>query len=435
MGTWGANPFENDSAADFLAECETSASRTVTRALRSVAERKATDFVDIDNGNAAWASCALVALAFGQGDATELDDNVLDVVARLKPKEEQRILALDALAKLQNRTTSELAALWHEGDEGAKFDAAVARLKEQLQAASAGPRELPKPKTGDVIGLPVAQGAGEWVIVQIIGAGEVAVFGGTCFDGKTALARVANDTTHRVPTAVGKLLRRGCLFGNVPVRKELKKTKLYAGESGAIDKYLLATAGARQVRSGTYDEARELDVLRRVEEETLIAIAHGTHRFARVRSPDERKEEVRQRSAESWIARRKTTTPGPFGDPKELKDLVTWLNKYGIENALRVLEPAGHGWPDERSERRSYAFAAIVALWRGTWDGEPWPPSGGEPPGKPEADLLKKALVRARILADAVVTRGAELRMIWEEAPDAGARFREIATTLRRALE
>jgi len=71
---------------------------------------------------------------------------------RLRLNEEHRSLAL-VLPRIADRTNSELAGVWHEGRDGAQFDAAIEHLRSRLEAASKGPRELAKPKAGDANAL------------------------------------------------------------------------------------------------------------------------------------------------------------------------------------------------------------------------------------------------------------------------------------------
>jgi hypothetical protein len=202
MGTWGSGPFDNDAAADFLDELQTTSSRTLVKTLSNIARLPPGKYIDVDDSGAAWAACELVALAFGYGDTDTLGDRILDLIEKLHPKEEHRLLALQVLARIADPTTSEVAALWHEGDDGPTFDAALEQLRFRLQAASRGPREQPKPKTGDVIVLRAAAESTESVVVQVVGSGEIAVFEGTCTDEKEALACVRNRPSRRVPAWV-----------------------------------------------------------------------------------------------------------------------------------------------------------------------------------------------------------------------------------------
>jgi len=440
MGTWGPGPFDNDAAADFIDELQASSSRLVAKTLRAIAGAPVGKYIDVDEGGAGWAACEMVAIAFGHGGTAVLDDNILDLAAKLRPKEEQRLLALEALQRIADRANSELAGLWHEGSDGAQFDAALESLRSRLQAASEGPRQLSKPKMGDVIALQAAPPSAELVVLQAVGPGEIAVFDGTCPDSKAALEYVKSRPARRVPCSVSKLLRRGALLGNVPLRKDLRAKKLYACEAGAIERYVLMTAGGGGVRGVSYEEAHNADAHRYFDEDAVRAVALGMQPVERVRSPDEREAELRTRNANKWAARRDATTPSPFGDVAHLERLLEWIAQYGIDNAVQrfhdvAIGKQGYGRPNEDAERRSYVFAGLVALWRGTWPGNMWPAElVGRLPTIPDNKLMFVALSSARILAANVLTRDAELRMMWDGAPDNGAELRKFVGSLQTAL-
>jgi hypothetical protein len=236
------------------------------------------------------------------------------------------------------------------------------------------------------------------------------------------------------------LLRRGRLLGKVPVRKDLTGKKLYADETGALESYALITASAGSLQIVSYDQARDHDLFWRHSEKALLAVALGTQPIGRVRSVDAREAELCARNATKWAARREATTPGPFGDVQQLTDIVKWIEDYGIENTVErshnlAIGAQGYGRPNEGSERRPYAFAGLVALWRGTWSKDRWPAELAERlPAPPGDQLMVKALNAARALANQVITRDAELRLIWDGAEDRGAEFRGLVTALQTAL-
>ena len=441
MGTWGPGPFANDAAADFLDMLRASSARAVAKVLREIAGAPAGKYIDVDDGGAGWAACEIIALAFGYGDDAELlEDHVLDLVGKLRPNEEHRLLALDVLPRIADREHSELAALWHEGSDGAAFDAALEHLRVRLQAASQGARQLSKPKPGDVIALPDAPSTARLIVVQVVGSGEVAVFEGTCADDRAAIDCVRDRSARRVPASVNKLVHRGRVLGNVPLRKDLKGKRMYAREAGAIEQYVLMTASAGGTRQVPYEEAREHDEHRHYDKDAICAIALGTQPIARVRSPDEREAALRVRNAEKWATRRHVTTPGPFGDVVLLEGLLRWIEQYGIDNAVKrqhdvAIGTQGYGRPNEDSERYSYAFAGLVAIWRGTWPLDMWPAElAGRLPSPPNGELMAQALNAARVLAGGVLTRDAELRLIWDDAPDGGAALRKLIASLQQAL-
>jgi Domain of unknown function (DUF4259) len=441
MGTWGPGPFANDAAAEFLDMLRASSARVVTKVLREIAGVPAGKYIDVDDGGAGWAACEMVALAFGYGDDSELlDDHVLDLAGKLRPNEEHRLLALEVLQRIADRDHSELSGLWHEGGDGATFDTALEHLRVRLQAASQGARQLSKPRPGDVIALPDAPSTARLIVVQVVGSGEVAVFEGTCADDKAAIDCVRGRSARRVPVSVNKLVRRGRVLGNIRLRKDLRGKRLYAGEAGAIEQYILMTASAGGIRQVPYEEAREYDEHRHYDKDAICAIAVGTQQVARVRSPDEREAALRLRNAEKWATRRHITTPGPFGDVVFLRGLLQWIEQYGIDNAVKrqhdvAIGMQGYGRPNENSERYSYAFAGLVAIWRGTWPRDMWPAElAGRLPSRPNDELMTQALNAARLLAGRVLTRDAELRLIWDDAPDNGAALRKLIASLQQAL-
>jgi hypothetical protein len=191
----------------------------------------------------------------------------------------------------------------------------------------------------------------------------------------------------------------------------------------------------------SYDEARAHDLLRPHDEDAIREVALGKQPIGRVRSPDELEAELRARNAEKWATRREITNPTPFGDIACVEGLLRWIEDHGIQTLVErfhaeALGVTGYGRPSESSERGSYFFAGLVALWRGTWADDRWPSVlAGRLPAPPASDLMARAVSSARILASQVITRDAELRLIWDDAADAGAAFRECVAVLQAALE
>jgi len=448
MGTWGSGPLDNDAAADFLEAAQAGVARVVAKTLRGIARAPAGRLLDDDDGGAGWAACELVAIAFGHGDPDAASGAPAEVAARLAAKEELRLLAIEALARIGDQATSEVAKLWHEGDDGAAFDARIAGLKARL-AAAAGGRASPAAKDtakdatkkGDVFAIPTAPGAAEVFVVQMVGPREVAVFDGIWRDDTAALEAVDSLPARRVSTDAGKLPSRGRRLANRPVRKDLRGPKLYATETGSLEAYALSSANGRGgLRIVSYEEARDHDLLWGHNEKALLAVARGAQPVQRVRSVDEREAELLARRGAEWAARREATTPGPCGDVPQLAKHLDWIDSYGVENLVAVSHRIatgmqGYGRPAEDAERLDYAFAALVAIWRGTLPRDEWPAElRARLPPPPSDRVLAEALAAARVLAAKVLTRDAELRLIWHGGPDGGAALRRWVDRLQRAL-
>lgn len=439
MGTWGNGPFDNDGAADFLGAFSTAPARAVASALQAVARAPEGRAIDVDEGSAAWAASEVVALAYGRGNRVPLTDPVLSCVARLKPSEEQRQLALDVLSRIADPAFSELASLWHRGHSGGSFDESLQNLRARLEAAQAGVRRRLTVRRGDVIVLH-ADGAESLVVVQALGSGEVAVFAGQVSDDAAALRAVQSQRARRVLASVKQLLRRGRVVGSAPVQQVLCGKKLYAHEVGAFEEYLVAGANVIGAALVSFDEAQKHELFEPLDQASIRRVADGVWAPRTVRSPDEREAALRAQFREKWQARRALTSPEPFGDISMLEDLVTWIHEHGVDHAVHrfheiAIGLAGYGRPDEDAERRSYAFAGIVALWRGTAPHDRWPEAlGGRLPEAPKGRLMEWALVAARTLADKVITRDAELRLIWDDAPDRGRSLRAALSRLRQEL-
>ncbi len=440
MGTSGSGPFDSDGAADFLGELTGSPQRSVTKVLRAIARSPPGAYLDMDAGAPGWAAGELVALSFGRGDPASQDDAALEAAAKLKPNEELRLLAIETLRRLSDPKLSELAALWHEGADGPGFDARIAALRSRLEAAAAGPIELKRTQAGDVIVLRESADSACLVVVQVIGAHEVAVFSGVYADEAAALACLQGQSARRIVASPSHLARQGRTIGQAAIRKDLKGRKLYAGESGLLFGYIVATAAAGGARETTYAEASQYDRLRPYDESDVRAIALGLQAPERVTSPEQRERRYRANNAERWATVRELTTPGPFGDPESVTRVLAWFDERGMAVVLSALRDQatgriGYVRPQEGPERRSYLLAGLVALWRGTLSASSWPQDLlNRLPPPPDQRALAAAVQDARILASRVITPDAELWLIWSDDVDKGSALVRCVADLQEAL-
>jgi hypothetical protein len=132
MGTWGAKAFQNDSAADWLAELEAGGIAMLRATLEGVADTAQDDEVDVDDGASAIAAAEIVAAALGRGrDRLTIAANAwLDRNQGVVVPEDMA-LATHAVKRVVSGE-SELRALWDESGPASPWHADVRTLLERL---------------------------------------------------------------------------------------------------------------------------------------------------------------------------------------------------------------------------------------------------------------------------------------------------------------
>lgn len=421
MGNWGKGPFDNDAAADFLDELSGSPSRAVTRSLKALGKKSVDEYLEIDEAAAGWAACELVALAHGYGAFSNLRDVVTEAIAKLKPKEEQRQLALDVLPRLGKQSVSELADLWGEAGDASLLNKLLKDLRERLECASAGPRSIPKPKAGDIICLHASDESPEWVVFQVVTSREVLVFEDTVKETTEARTLTKSGKARRVITAVNSLFHQGEVVGTSPVRKEFKGKKLYADECGTFHEYCLHNASGRNFSDVGYDEALKYDRWQRHALSSLLQLPAGTCNFRTLRSPEERAASYQKERKANWLSRRKET-PGPFDDGHILGRILSGIEDEGVDalvvryhtNALRP-----RNVPDmdffQFGERLGYVYAGLVAAWRDKKFADSFPVGLlSRFPKKPSNEVMPLAVEAAHVFIDRVIILDADLSLVAE---------------------
>lgn len=111
MGTWGAGPFDNDGAHDLLRNLGDAAEpmNELRGLLQRIAATPTSEYLDVDDGQHAVAAAQLVVFASG-GDP--IPKRLLMLVERLAVDRSDRALAQQALARVTEAGSSELASLW-----------------------------------------------------------------------------------------------------------------------------------------------------------------------------------------------------------------------------------------------------------------------------------------------------------------------------------
>jgi hypothetical protein len=132
MGAWGLGSFDNDDAADFLAEVTDGSGLASIRAIFSTV--LGADYVEAPDASQAIAAVEIVAAALGRPTPAAQNEHALvDWLARTRPTVDtgltkQAAQALDRILAAD----SELRELWEEEDEASDWQAAVEDLRSRL---------------------------------------------------------------------------------------------------------------------------------------------------------------------------------------------------------------------------------------------------------------------------------------------------------------
>ncbi|WP_394160198.1 DUF4259 domain-containing protein [Galactobacter valiniphilus] len=139
MGAWGHEPFENDTALDWVFELE-EADSPEPLLLTLAAALDPGGVEDAHGGSEAVAAAAALARLGHAGTSVtgKLPDEVLEWVGRVKSplRPEAAELAVRALEAVLNTEDSELAELWDEAEEPA-WREHTAALRDWLRNAAA----------------------------------------------------------------------------------------------------------------------------------------------------------------------------------------------------------------------------------------------------------------------------------------------------------
>ncbi|MGO1001715.1 DUF4259 domain-containing protein [Lysobacter sp. CA196] len=133
MGAWGITTFDNDDAADWLADLSDHQSLALVRETIAAA-LDAEDYLEAPEAATALAACELIAAAIGRPSATARKQETLTHwIAHRKPSPDAALIA-DALRAIDRvlGPESELRELWEETEDYAAWQADVAQLRSRL---------------------------------------------------------------------------------------------------------------------------------------------------------------------------------------------------------------------------------------------------------------------------------------------------------------
>ncbi|MBA3818330.1 MAG: DUF4259 domain-containing protein [Deltaproteobacteria bacterium] len=134
MGAWGPDTFENDAACDWIADLVEVHDLSVVEAAIAVARETGDDYLDVDDGCEALASCEVVARLQGAGGKRDAYSEELDAWVKAHPIPLPPELVANALEAIERVTgkDSELAELW-DGDP--EWQKAVADLRARVASS------------------------------------------------------------------------------------------------------------------------------------------------------------------------------------------------------------------------------------------------------------------------------------------------------------
>ena len=133
MGAWGAGPFENDDALDFLGELSELPADELVGRLESALTLPAEGYLELQEASAAIAAAGLISIARGAA-FDSLDEQVMELAHTDAVQNSMRLRdpALAALARVTGES-SEWQALWSESESSAaEADAMIADLRSAL---------------------------------------------------------------------------------------------------------------------------------------------------------------------------------------------------------------------------------------------------------------------------------------------------------------
>jgi hypothetical protein len=131
MGTWGAGPFENDEASDWVYELETSRDASILeRAFAAVTDLSVDDSLEAPESQIAIGAAETAAALAGRGGNGLPDSVVSWTLDRAPATRELLSHARAALARI--RLDSELKELWEESESAAEWESAMTDLASRL---------------------------------------------------------------------------------------------------------------------------------------------------------------------------------------------------------------------------------------------------------------------------------------------------------------
>jgi len=133
VGAWGSDSFENDDAADWIANfCDAPDHALVVNTLSGVADMDAGEYLEAPYCSEGIAAAEVVAALSGAPN-TNLSGETKGCLSRLEFKIDPSLVTLALKAMERIRTNSELKELWDESETPEEWYAALNGLEGRLR--------------------------------------------------------------------------------------------------------------------------------------------------------------------------------------------------------------------------------------------------------------------------------------------------------------
>ena len=132
MGAWGADSFENDDAADWIADfCDTPDQAVIVNTLSAVVHLDAREYLEASDCSVGIAAAEVVAALKGAPNSNLLE-STRTCLSSLKFKADPNLIALALKTTERIKTNSELKELWDESENPEEWHQAIGNLEERL---------------------------------------------------------------------------------------------------------------------------------------------------------------------------------------------------------------------------------------------------------------------------------------------------------------
>lgn len=133
MGAWGADSFENDDAADWVADfCDAPDQAVILNTLSAVAHLDAGEYLEASDCCVGIAAAEVVAALKGAPNPNLLE-TTRTCLSSLKFKAEPGLIALALKTTERIKTNSELKELFDESENPQEWYQAIGNLEERLK--------------------------------------------------------------------------------------------------------------------------------------------------------------------------------------------------------------------------------------------------------------------------------------------------------------